>query len=270
MAAEPRSTGLVLFALAVALACANPPPPTAVPAAPRIRRELGDLGRLALVEVPPEGEFHPDQIYTPGTEVLRSTGRGVVVGSAVCAYLGLSFPQPAGVILGVLCLPAGVAIGGVTGLFASQPYMKQEDFERVTREGAAQVLVKPSLADSARGYAERSGRPLVDAATADSIVEIGLARIELLSAGGEDAYLRVAYRAKLIRVSDGATLDEYAAEAATRAQPTSWWLATEAVHLQEALVALQTDIAERAFDELVLVYAGERRLVDPPTPQLLQ
>jgi hypothetical protein len=220
------------------------------------------------------GEFVPAQVYSPGMEVLKSTGRGALGGVWVCSLDGelLTAGAELGALIFLVCLPVGVPAGVLIGALVSQPYEKQNAFELAARNAVASAQLDPHVAQAASAYSERSGRPLTDAATADSQLEVQIARIELVATQGKNAFLRVGYDAQLVRKSDAATLGTYESEATSALHPIADWVGADgkADLLRDSLLELYEQIGEDVVDEFVLVYAGATPLVQPPFPRLLE
>ncbi len=271
MSSTLRLGSCVRLAMCAALACAAPTPPKVTPAPVRLRTDRGELGRVAVVEAASPGPFVAAQIYSPGMEVLKSTGTGALVGVYYCSFGGEVGQEPElALVMLFFCVPVAVPVGALVGTLVSEPNARQEEFELAARKAVSLAQEEPHLVNAATRYAEHSGWLFVDASTADSVVELRIARMAFLSERRKTAYLRVDYDARLIRTADGSTLGEYASSATSLVHPIDDWMQGEAQLLRMSLVELLGEIAEDAMDELVLVYAGERELVAPTAPRLLE
>ena len=220
------------------------------------------------------GKFEPQLSLQPG--YANAVGRGAAQGLVACGQVlhgggfGSSFLALIQLGLFAVCAPFGTvggAIGGA-GLRAGQSDTTQVATS-VSREHKMSAVLATHLETYARGLGLVDLRELANQGPSslgdepryrsdtDYVIELVLTRIRAEELGDprKPHGLDIEARGRLIRTSDGATVDSFSPIFGTERMTTDQWMANPG-RISEALTKGLAALAQTFVDEFVFIYRG--------------
>ncbi len=264
---------LVALLLAVVSGCAQkryenvlPPPPTEDQ-----RAGFGTVG-LTSVRFTPEISFR-----LPAKGSVEGAQRGAALGAAVPIAVGLQVaPIPYVFLAGVVLAPVGAVLGTVVGAAEALPAEQVEKAEAVLKGALSPRHVETAMADAMREFMRReaklpvvfakglegradSGGALSGAGTGrwvDTFFELKVTMVGLIGPWRINPPLSFTMRiaTKVIRVADGTELHAQDLTYMGPAMVFTAWAANEAEAFRKALDPAVRALAEKAVEEVFLLY----------------
>ena len=266
---------LVALLLAVVSGCAQkrydnvlPPPPTEDQ-----RAGFGTVG-LTSVRFTPEISFR-----LPAKGSVEGAQRGAALGAAVPIVIGAHTYNPYGMMAGVVLAPVGAVFGTVVGATEALPAEQVEKAEAVLKGALSPRHVETAMADAMRKFMRReaklpvvfakglegradSGGASLGAGTrrwVDTMVELKVTMVGLTGPWTINPPLSFTMRiaTKVIRVTDGSELHTQELTYMGPAMVFTAWAANEAEAFKKALDPAVRALAEKAVEEVFLLYMAD-------------
>ncbi len=260
----------VAVLLAVVGGCAQkrndyvlPPPPTEDQ-----RAGFGTVG-LTSVRFTPEISFR-----LPAKGSAEGAQRGAVLGAAAPISVGAYIPSAA--LVGLILAPVGLVVGTVVGATEALPAEEVEKAEAVLKGALSPRHIETAMADAMREFMRREARlPVVfvkglegraDSGGAslgagtrrwvDTMVELKVTMVGLIGPWSINPPLSFTMRmaTRLIRVADGTELHAQELTYLGPAMVFTAWAANEAEAFRKALAPAVRALAEKAVEEVFLLY----------------
>ena len=266
----------VAVLLAVVGGCAQkrndnvlPPPPTEDQ-----RAGFGTVG-LTSVRFTPEISFR-----LPAKGSAEGAQRGAVLGAATPLVAG-AMGGPYGMMAGVVLSPVGLVVGTVVGATEALPAEEVEKAEAVLKGALSPRHIETAMADAMREFMRREAKlPVVfvkglegraDGGGAslgagtrrwvDTMVELKVTMVGLIGPWSINPPLSFTMRmaTKVIRVADGTELHAQQLTYLGPAMVFTAWAANEAEAFRKALAPAVRALAEKAVEEVFLLYLPDVR-----------
>ena len=265
----------VALLLAVIGGCAQkrydnvlPPPPTEDQ-----RAGFGTVG-LTSARFTPEISFR-----LPAKGSVEGAQRGAALGAAVPIAIGAGTHIPYALAAGIVLAPVGAVFGTVVGAAVALPAEQVEKAEAVLKGALSPRHIETAMADAMREFMRReaklpvvfakglegrtdSGGAVSGAGTrrwVDTMVELKVTMVGLIGPWTINPPLSFTMRiaTKVIRVADGTEL--HAQELTYMGPPMVFtaWAANEAEAFKKALDPAVRALAEKAVEEVFLLYMAD-------------
>ncbi len=246
-----------------------PPPPTEDQ-----RAGFGTVG-LTSARFTPEISFR-----LPAKGSVEGAQRGAALGAAVPIAVGLQVaPIPYVFLAGVVLAPVGAVFGTVVGATEALPAEQVEKAEAVLKGALSPRHVETAMADAMRKFMRREARlPVVFAKGlegradgggaslgagtrrwVDTMVELKVTMVGLTGPWTINPPLSFTMRiaTKVIRVTDGSELHAQELTYMGPAMVFTAWAANEAEAFKKALDPAVRALAEKAVEEVFLLYMAD-------------
>ncbi|MCZ6610726.1 MAG: hypothetical protein O7A66_12060 [Alphaproteobacteria bacterium] len=262
----------VAVLLAVVGGCAQkrndnvlPPPPT--------EDQRAGFGTVGLTSV----RFTPGISFRlPAKGSGEGAERGAVLGAAVPIAVGTATLNPYGMMAGIVLSPVGLVYGTVYGATKALPAEEVEKAEAVLKGALSPRHIETAMADAMREFMRReaklpvvfakglegrahSGGASLGAGTGrwvDTMVELKVTMVGLTGPWSINPPLSFTMRmaTKVIRVADGTELHAQQLTYLGPAMVFTAWAANEAEAFKKALDPAVRALAEKAVEEVFLLY----------------
>ena len=242
-----------------------PPPPTEDQ-----RAGFGTVG-LPSVRFTPEISFR-----LPAKGSVEGAQRGAALGAAVPIAIGAKTGNPYALAAGFVLAPVGAVFGTVVGATEALPAEQVEKAEAVLKGALAPRHIETAMADAMREFMRReaklpvvfvkglegradSGGALSGAGTrrwVDTFFELKVTMVGLIGPWTINPPLSFTMRiaTKVIRVADGTELHAQELTYMGPAMVFTAWAANEAEAFRKALDPAVRALAEKAVEEVFLLY----------------
>ncbi len=245
-----------------------PPPPTEDQ-----RAGFGTVG-LTSVRFAPEISFR-----LPAKGSVEGAQRGAAIGAAAPISVGVYIPSAA--LVGLILAPVGAVVGTVVGAAEALPAEQVEKAEAVLKGALSPRHIETAMADAMREFMRReaklpvvfvkglegiadSGGAVSGAGTrrwVDTFFELKVTMVGLIGPWRINPPLSFTMRiaTKVIRVADGSELHAQELTYIGPAMVFTAWAANEAEAFRGALDPAVRALAEKAVEEVFLLYMPDVR-----------